>query len=231
MSLFAIADLHFSFAAQKPMDIFGAQWKNHSQKIIENWERIITPADTVLLPGDISWGMRLEDAAADLDVLYRLPGRKILLGGNHDYWWKSSSKLEARYPGMRFLKNSFDRYADWHICGTRGWLCPNDTHFTAQDKKLYEREQVRLRLSLDAAMRDGAKKILLMLHFPPMNDKREPSAFTAIAQEYPVKQVLYGHLHGAASHKTAFEGEKDGISYTLVASDAIAFCPKQILSE
>ncbi len=231
MALFAIADLHFSFSAQKPMDIFGAQWRNHSQKIIENWERTVTPADTVLLPGDISWGMHLEEAAADLDVIYRLPGRKILLGGNHDYWWKSSSRLEERYPGMRFLKNSFDRYADWHICGTRGWLCPNDTRFTAQDKKLYEREQVRLRLSLDAAMRDGAKKILLMLHFPPMNDKRESSAFTAIMQEYPVRQVLYGHLHGTESHKTAFEGERDGIFYTLVASDAIAFCPKRILSE
>ena len=169
------------------------------------------------------------EAAADLDVIYSLPGRKILLGGNHDYWWKSSSKLEARYPGMRFLKNNFDRYADWHICGTRGWLCPNDVQFTEQDKKIYEREQVRLRLSLDAAMRDGAEKIILMMHFPPMNDKQEDSAFTALFREYPIKKVIYGHLHGAASHKTAFEGKREGIDYALIAADYIAFCPRRIL--
>lgn len=123
MALFAIADLHFAFSVDKPMDIFGENWKNHSEKIIASWKEHITEEDTVLLPGDLSWGMRIDEAAADLDVIYSLLGRKILLGGNHDYWWKTSSKLEARYPGMRFLKNNFDRYEDWHICGTRGWLC------------------------------------------------------------------------------------------------------------
>lgn len=229
MGLFAIADLHFAFSVDKPMDIFGAQWKNHSQKIIENWQKHITEADTVLLPGDLSWGMRLEEAAADLDVIDRLPGRKILLGGNHDYWWKSSAKLEARYPAMRFLKNTFDTYEDWAVCGTRGWLCPNDVRFTEQDKKIYEREQVRLRLSLDAAMRNGAEKIILMMHYPPMNDKKEDSAFTALFQEYPIERVVYGHLHGAESHATGFQGEKNGIVYELVAADYLDFCPKRIL--
>lgn len=229
MALFAIADLHFAFSVEKPMDIFGEQWKNHSQKIIENWRAVVTEKDTVLLPGDLSWGMRIEEAAADLDVIYGLPGRKILLGGNHDYWWKSSSKLEARYPGMRFLKNDFDRYADFAVCGSRGWLCPNDNRFTEQDKKIYEREQVRLRLSLDAAMRNGAEKIILMMHYPPMNEKKEPSAFTELFREYPIEQVVYGHLHGAESHASAFEGERDGIRYTLTAADYIAFCPKRIL--
>ena len=126
MALYAIADLHFSFSTNKPMDIFGDNWKIHSQKIIENWKAVVTEEDTVLLPGDLSWGMRIDEAAADLDVIYNLPGRKILLGGNHDYWWKSSSRLEARYPGMRFLKNDFDTYEGWAVCGTRGWLCPND---------------------------------------------------------------------------------------------------------
>ena len=229
MALFAIADLHFAFSVDKPMDIFGENWKNHSEKIIANWKKNITEGDTVLLPGDLSWGMRIDEAAADLDVIYSLPGRKILLGGNHDYWWKSSSKLEARYPGMRFLKNNFDQYEDWYICGTRGWLCPNDVQFTEQDKKIYEREQVRLRLSLDAAMRSGAEKIILMMHFPPMNDKQEDSAFTALFREYPIKKVVYGHLHGAASHRTAFEGEREGIDYALIAADYIDFCPKRIL--
>lgn len=229
MALFALADLHFSFSTNKPMDIFGENWKNHSQKIIENWKAVVTEEDTVLLPGDLSWGMRIAEAAADLDVIYQLPGRKILLGGNHDYWWKSSSKLEARYPGMRFLKNDFDTYEDWAICGTRGWLCPNDVRFTEQDKKIYEREQVRLRLSLDAAMRNGAEKIILMMHYPPMNDKKEDSAFTALFQEYPIQKVVYGHLHGAESHATGFEGEKNGIVYALVAADYLDFCPKRIL--
>lgn len=229
MALFAIADLHFSFSTNKPMDIFGDHWKNHSQKIIKNWKSIVKEEDTVLLPGDLSWGMRLEEAAADLDVIYRLPGRKILLGGNHDYWWKSSSKLEARYPGMRFLKNDFDRYEDWAVCGTRGWLCPNDVWFTEQDKKIYEREQVRLKLSLDAAMGKGAENIVLMMHYPPMNDKKEDSAFTELFREYPIKKVVYGHLHGETSHATGFQGERYGIEYELVAADYIDFCPKRIL--
>ncbi len=228
MGLFAIADLHFGFSVQKPMEIFGENWRNHPQKIIAHWRESISEGDTVLLPGDLSWGMRIEEAAADLDVIYALPGRKILLGGNHDYWWKSSAKLEARYPGMRFLKNSFDRYEDYAVCGTRGWLCPNDRHFTPQDQKIYEREQIRLRLSLDAAMRAGAEKILLMMHFPPMNDKLEDSGFTAIFREYPIERVIYGHLHGAQSHSTAFEGEKDGIRYELVSADYLNFCPKRI---
>ena len=229
MALFAIADLHFSFSVEKPMDIFGEQWYNHSQKIIDYWKKTVTEADTVLLPGDLSWGMRIGEAAADLDVIYRLPGRKILLGGNHDYWWKSSSKLEARYPGMRFLKNNADTYEGWAVCGTRGWLCPNDGRFTEQDKKIYEREQVRLKLSLDAAMRAGAEQIILMMHYPPMNDRKEDSAFTELFREYPVKKVVYGHLHGAESHATGFEGERNGIDYTLVAADFIDFCPKRIL--
>ena len=229
MGLFAIADLHFSFAADKPMDIFGENWKNHSERIVENWKRVVGAEDTVLLPGDLSWGMRMEDAATDLDVIYGLPGRKILLGGNHDYWWKSSSKLEASYPGMRFLKNDADRYEDWAICGSRGWICPNEVQFTEQDKKIYEREQIRLRLSLDAAMKKGAEQIILMMHYPPMNDQMEDSAFTALFQEYPVKKVVYGHLHGAESHGKGFQGERDGVEYLLCAADYLEFCPRRIL--
>lgn len=229
MSLFAIADLHFGALVDKPMDRFGENWRNHRRKIVENWERCVSEKDTVLLPGDLSWGMRMEEAAADLDMIYGLPGRKILLGGNHDYWWKSSAKLEARYPGMRFLKNGCDWYEDWAICGTRGWLCPNAAHFTPHDEKLYEREQIRLRLSLNMALASGAEKILLMFHFPPVNEKQEPSAFTEILGEYAVRKVVYGHLHGQESHKTAFQGVWNGVEYALVSSDYLDFCPKRIL--
>lgn len=229
MGLFAIGDLHFGFAVSKPMDIFGENWKNHSEKIIENWKQEVTEEDTVLLPGDISWGMRLPEAAADLDVIDSLPGRKILLSGNHDYWWKSSSRLAGQYPEMAFLKNDAVPWEKSFICGTRGWLCSNERSFTPEDEKIYKREQIRLRLSLDAAMKAGAEDIIVMMHFPPVNEKREPSAFTEILGEYPVKRVVYGHLHGAANHKNALQGERDGILYELVAADYLDFCPKRIL--
>ena len=202
MALYAIADLHFSFSTNKPMDIFGDNWKNHSQKIIENWKAVVTEEDTVLLPGDLSWGINLEEALPDFKLID---------------------------PGMRFLKNDFDTYEGWAVCGTRGWLCPNDVRFTEQDKKIYEREQVRLRLSLDAAMRNGAEKIILMMHYPPMNDQKEDSAFTELFKEYPIEKVVYGHLHGEVSHETGFQGERYGITYELVAADYIDFCPKRIL--
>lgn len=230
MGLFAIGDLHFGFGVKKPMDIFGENWKNHSEKIIANWKREVSEEDTVLLPGDISWGMRLFDAAVDLDVIDSLPGKKILLSGNHDYWWKSSSKLSGQYPKMKFLKNDTTTYEDFFICGTRGWNCPNGVSFTPQDEKIYQREQLRLRLSLDSAMKKGAKKIIAMLHFPPTNEKHEPSAFTEILAEYPVHMVVYGHLHGTEIHKLGLQGEYNGITYHLVASDYLSFCPKRILS-
>ena len=229
MGLFSIADLHFGFSVHKPMSIFGAHWEGHSEKIIENWKKEINNEDTVLVPGDISWGMKEEEAEVDLRIINSLPGRKIFLEGNHDYWWKSASKLERKYQGMRFLKNNCDIYEDIFICGTRGWICPNDTHFAPQDKKLYEREQIRLRLSLDSAMRKGAEEILLMMHFPPVNDRQENSAFLDIIHEYPVRQVVYGHLHGKSSHDNGIKGEKDGINFHLISADYLNFCPKRIL--
>lgn len=229
MGLYAIGDLHFSFASSKPMDIFGEQWKEHDKRIMENWKKIISPEDTVLIPGDISWGMRFADAAADLDVIDGLPGRKVLLSGNHDYWWKSSSKLAGHYPRMKFLKNDAAVWKNWFLCGARGWTCPNDMAFTAEDEKIYRRELIRLRLSLDCAMGQGAEKILVMLHFPPVNEKHEPSGFTELFSQYPVKEVVYGHLHGETSHRMALEGNREGIRYQLTSSDYLDFCPKRIL--
>ncbi len=229
MALFALADLHFSFAKPKPMDIFGENWKNHADRIITQWNNTVTSQDTILLPGDISWAMHLSDAKKDLSVIDNLPGKKILLSGNHDYWWKSSAKLEGQFPHMKFLKNGTIPYDDYFICGTRGWTCPNDISFTKEDEKIYNREQIRLRLSLDMAMYQGAKKIIVMLHYPPVNDKHEPSAFTEIFKSYPVTTVIYGHLHGAQNHKQALQGCFDAITYHLVASDYIDFCPKRIL--
>ena len=224
MALFAIADLHFAFSVDKPMDIFGENWKNHSEKIIASWKEHITEEDTVLLPGDLSWGMRIDEAAADLDVIYSLPGRKILLGGNHDYWWKSSSKLEARYPGMRFLKNNFDRYADWHICGTRGWI--KDTEEPA-DAKVLTREAGRLETSIKAALADG-KKPIVFLHYPPIFANDYNREILDVLFRYDIKTCYYGHLHGNA-HRYAVCGEVDGINYQLIAGDFVQFCPKLIM--
>ena len=228
MSLFAMGDLHFGFSVNKPMSIFGENWEGHAEKIIEHWTREIKEEDTVLLPGDISWAMKEEDAEVDLQIIHSLPGRKILLEGNHDYWWKSASKLERKYTGMRFLKNDCAQYEDLFICGTRGWVCPNDSCFTPRDLKLYQREQIRLRLSLDSAMRKGATEILLMMHFPPTNDKQEDSAYLEIIREYPVKRVVYGHLHGKYSHAKGMKGERDGVLFQLVSADYLDFCPKRI---
>lgn len=229
MGLFAIADLHLGFSVNKPMDIFGEAWENHSEKIIKNWKREVGEGDTVLIAGDISWGMREEEAYADLDMIDGLPGRKILLEGNHDYWWKSASKLERKYPDMKFMKNNSAMYEDGvFICGTRGWVCPNDTAFTPQDEKIYNREQMRLRLSLEHAMRQGAKEIILMMHYPPVNDKQEDSAILEMIKQYPIKNMVYGHLHQAKGYSRLFIGEKGDITFDLVAADFIDFCPKRI---
>ncbi len=228
MSLFVIGDLHLSFAREKPMDIFGDNWKNHEKKIEDNWKKLVTCEDTVLIPGDISWGLELEDAKPDLDFINELPGKKILISGNHDYWWSSTSKVQSRYPEMKFLKNEHTFYEDIAICGSRGWICPNDSYFTEHDRKIYNREQIRLRLSLDSAMRRGAKRIILMMHYPPTNDKKENSAFLDIIGEYPVETVVYGHLHGTAFFGAGLQGVVNGIEYHLVSSDYLDFAPKKI---
>ena len=228
MSLFVIADLHLSFGCNKPMDVFPG-WKDYTQRLEQNWRSLVKESDTVVIAGDISWAMKLEETEQDFAFIHRLPGQKILMKGNHDYWWKSSSRLAGQYPEMAFLKNDAVPWEKSFICGTRGWLCPNERSFTPEDEKIYKREQIRLRLSLDAAIKAGAEDIIVMMHFPPVNEKREPSAFTEILGEYPVKRVVYGHLHGAANHKNALQGERDGILYELVAADYLDFCPKMIL--
>ena len=230
MSLFAIGDLHFGFGLNKPMDIFGERWKNHEERIKENWLAEVGPEDTVILPGDISWGMRIGEAAPHLDLISSLPGRKVLVCGNHDYWWGSTSKLRCLYPGLIFIKNDSSFYRDYAICGTRGWVCPKDTFFSPSDYKIYNREQIRLRLSLDDAVRKGYKKIILALHYPPTNDKKEPSGFTDIIGRYPqIEKVVYGHLHGEVSFGAGIKGVFGGTEYELVSADYIGFRLKRIL--
>ncbi|MEG2354340.1 MAG: metallophosphoesterase, partial [Clostridium sp.] len=146
MSLYAIGDLHFSTAVNKPMDVFGKHWEGHENKIISDWMKNVKDDDTVLVLGDTSWGINLEEAKEDLDIINNLPGKKIFVKGNHDYWWTTVTNLNKLYEDMSFLQTNFYEYNDYAICGGRGWMCPNDVKFDGNDEKIYVREENRLRL-------------------------------------------------------------------------------------
>ena len=230
MALYAISDLHLALSGDKPMDVFGQQWFKHDEKIKENWLSKISNEDTVLVAGDISWSMTIEDSKRELEWIDELPGRKIFIKGNHDYWWNSITKLNAMFKNMDFIQNNFFSYEDWAICGTRGWTCPGGENYTKHDEKIYERELIRLKLSLDMAVKKGYKKIIAMIHYPPTNEKFEESEVTKIFKEYNVSKVIYGHLHGPALAKV-LNGDKDGVEYIMTSCDYIDFDPVKILSD
>lgn len=227
--VYAIGDLHLSLSVpNKAMDVFGVHWKNHADRLREAWQNTVQKDDLVLIPGDISWAMYLDDAAADLNFIGALNGTKLLLRGNHDYWWQSVTKVRTALPeGTYALQNDVFRFGDLFLCGTRGWTVPESSRFKeSSDRKLYERELIRLDLSLNS-LPQGAPAIG-MLHFPPFSESGEKSAFAKRFEEAGVKNVVYGHLHGA-SHRYAFNGEKDGVTYHCVSADYLNFVPKQIL--
>lgn len=228
MALYAISDLHLDLNGDKPMDVFGQNWFQHDKKIKDNWVKKVKDEDTVLIAGDISWSMKIEDGMNDLQWIHNLPGRKIMVKGNHDYWWVSITKLNNLYEDMKFIQNNFFVYEDYAICGTRGWICPGGENFKAHDEKIYTRELARLRLSLDAAVKEGFKKFIVMIHYPPMNEKLVESGFVEIFKEYSVEKVVYGHLHGPSLTK-ALNGEKDDIEYILTSGDYLDFNPIKIL--
>lgn len=228
MALYAISDLHLAFTTDKPMDIFGDRWTKHDEKIRENWINKVKEEDTVLIAGDISWSMKSSDSKADLDWINELPGKKIISKGNHDFWWSGISKLNNMYDNTKFLQNNFYTYEDYAICGSRGWILEGSDRFTEKDKKIFNREIIRLRLSLDKAKEAGFNKFIVMIHYPPINEKKEDSAFTEIFKEYGVEKVIYGHLHGPALG-TAFNGEQEGVSYIITSCDYLNFDPIRIL--
>lgn len=228
MSLYAISDLHLSFNVDKPMDIFGDKWALHERKIESNWSNLITDEDTVLIAGDISWGMKESESKDDLNWINNLPGRKIISKGNHDYWWGSISKLNSSYDKIKFIQNNFYTYKDYAICGTRGWICPGSDKFTEKDKKIYDRELIRLELSLSEAVKNGYEKFIVMIHYPPVNEKFQESGFLEIFEKYKVKKVIYGHLHGMTEDKLASE-LNGNIEYIMTSCDYLDFCPKKIL--
>lgn len=228
MALYAISDLHLGFNEDKPMDIFGEKWNGHPEKIKNNWIKKIKKEDTVLIAGDISWAMNSDSSMFDLQWIEELPGMKILSKGNHDYWWTSINKLNALFEKTKFLQNNYYSYEEYAICGTRGWTCPGGDKFTEKDKKIYLRELIRLRLSLDEAKKNGFSKFIVMLHYPPTNERFEESEFVKIIKEYGVEKVIYGHLHGP-SLKRVLNGEVDGVEYIMTSADFLDFNPIKIL--
>ncbi|OFI05039.1 3',5'-cyclic adenosine monophosphate phosphodiesterase CpdA [Clostridium acetireducens DSM 10703] len=226
MALFAISDLHLALNEDKPMDIFGNNWIEHDKKIKKNWLKKITKEDTVLIAGDISWSMKINEGMEDLNWIHKLPGKKIISKGNHDYWWGSIIKLNSLYDDMKFIQNNFYNYEDYAICGTRGW--PIKDNSSEHDKKIMSREIIRLKLSLDEAKKNNFNKYIVMMHYPPVNDRFEESEFTKIFKEYGVEKVIYGHIHGPAL-KNVFQGKIDNIEYILTSCDYINFNPIRII--
>ena len=229
MDIFAISDLHLPGAAGKPMDLFGAHWDNHFKKITDDWYKRVSPEDVVLLPGDLSWAMRLEEAMGDIEAIGALPGLKIILRGNHDFWWNSISKVRrALPPGIVALQNDcvFARESVL-IAGTRGWALPGDSA-DRETARIYERELLRLDMSLSAARRVSPDMPLVaMMHYPPLSDPGHETGFTRLIERYDCRHVVYGHLHGP-SVQGAFTGILNGAAYHQVSCDGLGFALFQL---
>lgn len=226
MNIFAISDLHLP-AQEKPMDVFGAHWENHFEKISQDWREKVTDEDIVLLPGDLTWAMRLEDAMEDLRRVGELPGRKIILRGNHDYWWGGIGQVRRALPeGMYAVQNDAMELDGYIFAGTRGWTLPG-SEATRDDLKIYERERLRMDMSLKAARRlSSDKPLVVMMHYPPFSQACE--GFVDILGQYGVDICVYGHLHGAGL-QYGFNGERDGIIYHQVSCDGLDFRLRRII--
>ncbi len=229
MGILAIGDLHLSTSSNKPMDVFGADWENHPEKIRDGWNRVVENGDLVIVAGDISWAMHLDDAVYDLQWLAALNGTKLIIRGNHDFWWSSISKVRAALPPSIYaLQNDSFTWQDTVICGTRGWICPGDEGFTDNgDEKIYLREVQRLRLSLDHAIKSGCRRVIAALHYPPFNRRNQQSAFTELLEEYKVDICLFGHIHDEG-RDYIFQGLRNGVHYYFVAADGIGFSPVRL---
>jgi predicted phosphohydrolase len=230
MRVFAIGDLHLAGGTGKTMDRFGEHWHNHDRKIFEAWERTVSNDDLVLIVGDTSWAMRLEEALPDLERIGQMPGLKLLVKGNHDYWWESRSKMSrVLHPSISILHASSVIVNRIAVVGTRGWVCPNDSHFEDADAKIYEREVGRLRAALGTLRgHDGEFDALIVaLHYPPTNAEHQPSGFIELIDEYEAGACVYGHLHGN-DITTALTGLREKTEYYLVSADAAEFAPAEI---
>ena len=228
MALYAIGDLHLSLGAPKPMDVFGGNWVGYMEKLREGLS-VITPDDTTVLLGDLSWALSLEEAGPDFAWIDRIPGRKIILKGNHDYWWSTASKFykfcaEQGFSDQFILNNNHYEYDGWAICGTRGWFFEEERS-GEHDEKVFKRELLRLEASLRSA---GELPKLVFLHYPPRYKGYECREILDLLEKYEVRRCFYGHLHGP-SHKLAMEGLWDGVEFRLVSADFLDFQPLKVI--
>ena len=228
MALYAIGDLHLCLGAPKPMDIFGGAWVGYMDKLKEGLS-VVTEEDTLVLLGDLSWSLDLANAKADFAWINEIPGRKIILKGNHDYWWSTAAKFqkfcqENGFENLHLLNNNSYVYTDYAICGTRGWFFEEERS-GQHDEKVFKRELIRLEASLKSA---GEKEKLVFLHYPPRYKGYECPEILALLEKYGVRRCFYGHLHGG-SHKLAMEGQWDNVDFRLVAADYINFKPYKVI--
>lgn len=238
MNIFAIGDLHLPGGDKKPMDVFGQHWENHFERISEDWRARVTQEDIVLIPGDISWAMQLDKALEDLRRIAQLPGRILILRGNHDYWWNSLTQLRSNLPPNMFAvqNDAFDA-GGVVFCGTRGWAIPQPGAAAglpgaggSQDEKLYRREAMRLEMSLKSARRiAGDRPVFAMMHYPPLlpEHAKEGTEFTRLLTEYGAVRCVYGHLHGQSVQR-GYNGLYNDVQYDLVSCDALRFELKDV---
>ena len=238
MALFVLADTHLSFGVKKPMDIFGSRWNDHPERIAENWKKLVAPEDTVVIPGDISWGMSLKEAEEDLRFLHELPGRKILSKGNHDYWWQTTAKLknffaEKGFTSLEILYNNALSAEGFKICGTRGWYSENAAPGSVDYQKIVLREAGRLQRSLqdptaEDPSNEGGEK-LVFLHFPPVFGDFVCRELVDVLHAEGVNRCYYGHMHGQYNIPRHIYFEE--ICFTIVAADHLSFVPYLITPE
>ncbi len=232
MALYVLSDTHLSMATEKPMDIFGERWKNHAERIGYFFEKTLCENDTVVIPGDISWGMSLEEALPDLQFLNSLPGKKILMKGNHDYWWSTVSKIENLFAQhqlstLNLLFNNAYKVENFALCGTRGWYSDSANPPGTDRKKIVLREAGRLERSLQAGSRLDARELLAFLHFPPVWGSFVCKELIEVLHRNGVKRCYFGHMHGQYHLPPTFEYE--GISFILTSSDYLQFRPLLIV--
>lgn len=228
MSIYVIADLHLSFGSNKPMDIFGENWENHDKKIAENWTKKITEKDLVIIPGDFSWAMKLEDTLQDFKYLNDLPGKKLLLKGNHDYWWNTLKKMrnflkENKIENIDFIQNNYYEHENTIITGTHGWIINGKE----EDMKILRREKLRLEMELEAITKQygNEKEIIIFMHYPPYEKQNEKIVmpFAEILEKYNIKQCYYGHLHGEQTYGNIKDFTYNNTEYKLISADYLNF--------
>ncbi len=225
MKIYAISDLHLSSDDSKPMNVFGGNWEGHFEKIKADWRKKVTEEDAVLIAGDISWAMKLSGALGDLKELVPLPGKKIFIRGNHDYWWNGITKLRdsAPDPSFVFLQTDAARVGNFVVAGSRGWSCPGSPDYSERDQKLYLREAERFRMALDCAekLRREGDTLIAMIHYPPFNLRGEDTLFTGLFEAHGVDKAVFGHVHGPAYFP--LYTLRNGVEYYLTSCDKTDF--------